>query len=869
MKLHLTVQGLNIRVIINGIFLLSFSATLAQTTAERLALNNLQKGKWEKSKMQLTKAIRKDTMNATAHYVLSTYFFVPENPAFQIDSAYANAVKALHLYQLSNQKQRDRMRRFPLDSALLVARREQIDSAAFERAKRINTEQAYIDFIQRFTTANQLGRARELRDEVAYIDALKENTYSSFLSYLTRYPHASRVPEASERYEKLLFEAKTKDRKLVSYESFIDEYPNSPYRAEAELQVLELSTAGGSPAAFLNFLKRYPVSKHMAKARNILYYLLVDNDQPLPPTVVNDSIRHVRNLEQDYLVPFLKDGKFGFMNSTGKEVIKPIADELEKEYRCGNITEELLVVADKIIGRNGAVIFSGEVDEADDLGNGYLLVSVGKCSSVIHKSGFVLDACVQDARVIADAFVALKKNNRWSMVTLLGRSVPLGDFDDIDSFDDVVVLKQASKIRLSKKESIAKAVDQGAPVYTRNFDEVKRWDGNMLWVRAGDTQGLLDMHLRERIPFGKKEIKPTFFGAVSVLAEGQKLWSSQTGESEIFSRTQIQKPWVLVQQAGRWKMADQHLKVFAKTSYDSVYFIGAFCMALSGDTLHAYVAPDRFVSLNRFARVQFLPGKDSVYYLLLDEGDKKTVFNSRGERLFTANYDRLEVAGENMFLAIRKEKRGLINLQGKPLVQPEYDAMGTVEQGSVPVLKDRKFGFLDVIGKKEIKPQYEKNLIRYNARLLIAHKGGLAGLIDWTNKPVTPFEYEEIRYWNDSSALVKRNFQWMIYNFIDKRVVIGKIKSFRWLRDTPEEKLLIIFQENNYGVISNKNGTVLPATYSDIVNLGSVSKPLYFTEKHVEEASIYVVIYYDHTGKLIRRQVFEVDDYERIYCSHN
>lgn len=869
MKQYLTLQGLNIRVIISGFFLLSLSAGFAQSSSERLALNNLQKGKWDKSRAQLAKAIRKDTMNATAHFVLSTYFFTPENPAFQIDSAYANTLKSLHYYHLSGQKQRDRMRRFPLDSALLIERREQIDSAAFERAKRINTEQSYLDFINGFTFAIQLERARELRDEVAYIDALKENTYTSFLSYLTRYPNASRTPEARERYEKLLFEAKTKDRKLISYESFIEEYPASPYRTEAELQVLELSTAGGSSAAFSQFLKRYPTSKHYNKARNILYHLLWENDQPVPAGLLNDSIRNLRNLERDYLVPFFKDGKFGFMNSQGKEILKPVSEELEKEYRCGNIAEELLVVENKIIARNGFVIFSGDVDEVDDLGNGYLLVGGSKCASVLHKSGFVLESCVQDARVIADAFVAIKKNNRWSLKTLLGRSLPIGEFEDVDGFDDVVVLKQAGKYKLANKESIAKAADQGKPVYTRLFDDVRRWDGNMLWVSAGELQGLMDMNLRERIPLEKREIIPSFFGAISKSAEGQRLWSSKTGVSEVYSRIQIQKPWVIVQQAGRWKIADQQLKVFTKASYDSIYFIGAFCMAQSGDSLHAYVAPDRFVPLSPHARVQFLPGKDSVYFMLLDEGEKKTLFNSRGERMFTATYDRLEFAGENMFLAVRKEKRGLINFQGRPIVQPEYDAMGSIELGTVAILKERKFGFLDVVQRKEIKPQYEKNLIRYNTRFLIAQKGGLSGLIDWNNKPVTPFEYEEIRYWNDSSALVKRNFQWMIYNFIEKKIVADKIKSFRWLRDTPEEKVMIVLQENNYGVISSKKGFVLPATYSDIVNLGSASKPMYFTEKHVEEASIYVVIYYDETGKLLRRQVFEVDDYERIYCSHN
>ena len=56
--------------------------------------------------------------------------------------------------------------------------------------------------------------------------------------------------------------------------------------------------------------------------------------------------------------------------------------------------------------------------------------------------------------------------------------------------------------------------------------------------------------------------------------------------------------------------------------------------------------------------------------------------------------------------------------------------------------------------------------------------------------------------------------------------------------------------------------------FSDIVNVGSADDPLYFTEKHVEEASLFVVIYYSAGGKFIRKEVYEHDDYERIYCAH-
>jgi hypothetical protein len=105
-----------------------------------------------------------------------------------------------------------------------------------------------------------------------------------------------------------------------------------------------------------------------------------------------------------------------------------------------------------------------------------------------------------------------------------------------------------------------------------------------------------------------------------------------------------------------------------------------------------------------------------------------------------------------------------------------------------------------------------------------------------------------------------------LYNFYKKTADVIAISEIKTIKDTPEEKLIIINKEGNYGVVSSKEGIVIPIKFSDIVNVGSKDKPMYFTEKHVQEASIFVVIYYDSAGKMLRKEVYEQDDYERIYC---
>jgi hypothetical protein len=829
-------------------------------------MSSLQKGKWDQCKGRTMKALRKDSMNVAARYVLSRYFFTPGNPSYQLDSAYCHALRAIQDFTRLPDRQREKLMRFPVDSLLLLKHRQAIDSAAFVRAMKINTEQSYIDFIGRFTFAEQLNRAHELRDEVAFIDALKENTYQSFYSFLTRYPAASRAGEARERYEKLLYDARTKDRKLKSYRNFLDEFPQSPYRAQAETQIFELSTASGNVDAFLYFMQQYPASRWVARARNIAYHLLKENEEVIPESLLTDSLVALRAREQGYWVPYYKDGRFGFMDDSGQEVIPPIVSELDKGYLCGNITEELLVTDQGIIARNGAFVYTGEVQELEDLEYGFILVTDDACSSLEHKSGFALASCIEDARVLAGSLLGIKENSKWTIKTLTGRTLPVGEFDDADAIENVVIVKKAGRYWLIRSEDLARSVDQFTPEFSKPVDEVKRWSNRLLWVRIDSLQGLWDVKLNEVIKPEKQSIVAVANGAMLRTQEGIVLWNEVSGRSSVYQDVQLNSQWIVARQENQWQLLSSSLSPSGTISFDSVYFTGPFLTGISRDSLRVYITPEEFLRLSAKASIRFLPGKDSLYFLLVEEGDKKTVYNSKGALLFTVQYDRIEYAGENLFQVIRREKRGLINLQGKLVVPTEYDAMGNLQEGSVPILKDRKFGYLDIAQRKEIKPVYEKNLLRYNTQYLIAHKNGLNALIDWNNKPVTAFEFEEIRYWNDSAALVRKDYQWMIYNFITKKTLMRNIRDFRWLRDDPEDKIIIIHQDNHYGVISNRSGTVLQATYSDIINLGSTTQPMYFTEKHVEEASIYVVIYYDAAGKLIRRQVFETDDYEKIYC---
>lgn len=329
----------------------------AQLAPERAALKAIEKKKWEKAEGRLRKIIHKDTVNSLGMYLTALYYFSPDNPIYSIDSAYYYVTKSSKDIIKASSKQEEKLRRFPLDTAMLVSLRKQIDSAAFERARIINTEQAFLEFLSKHTDADQQKQAMYLRDELAYLNAAKTNTHEAFNEFLAKYPDAARASEARKKYDLLLYEAKTRDKRLESFEFFLKEHPETPFRKEIEEHIFELFTVTGEVERFLSFMQKYPESTQMKRALDIVVHILQEKEDPnWPGLFLSDSLQNIRKLQESYLVPFFATGKFGFMDKNGIEVIPPAADDLDDGYKCGNIIEDILILPDRVLARDGTVI---------------------------------------------------------------------------------------------------------------------------------------------------------------------------------------------------------------------------------------------------------------------------------------------------------------------------------------------------------------------------------------------------------------------------------------------------------------------------------------------------------------------------------
>ncbi len=849
--------------------LLLVSKSYAQS--ERKAWNRLQDGKWESAQRLLQKSLQKDPANLEATYTLANWYFTPANPDFQIDSAYRYVNQSIINYDSLPARDKDRVHKFPIDSLILHHLKGAIDSAAFVRAKQINTEESYLQFLKSFPAALQIDNARELRDEVSFLEALKVNTHQSFQSYLLRYPQSHRAKEATERYDKLLFEEKTKNKKLDSFKSFLKEYPASPYADEAQQQVFEIATASGEPEDFINYQNEYPSTRQSKLVNDILFHLYKEREEIIPATVLTDSLKRVMDLDARFWIPFLKNGMFGFMDQTGAELLAPQFHEVRDEYKCGPVADDILSLPDGYFSRTGKKL-ANHTASVHAIGSGFLIVDDQDCMKLIHKSGrVIIDDCFDDYEMVDDNFIAALRDDYYTLYTLAGRPLPLTGITRVGYAEGLILLTRSGKKVINTIEQLAALADGHAFHDELVFDEVLAVDKNLLLVRNSGMEGLLDATLNYVVPLDRHTLTKTSFGFIEQ-HNSQVTVHGLTDELENkpYDNITFYRNWLVLFQADKKHLYDIPSRKLIASDADSVWFDRSLAFLDKNNLRKVYLSPNHAIDLPADSKINFIASRDSVQFFFNENKKKRIVFRlDKGEPLFSTEYLIEESLGVDYFIVSKGNKKGVLGRNGKTIVPVEMETIILTDKHHLSLLKDKKFGLFDLQSGKYFKPVYERNLIPMNKMNLIVYKDGFYGLIDQKAKPATAFEYSEVQAWSDSVIWVKKDFQWKLINYHTQKVLLDRVKGFTWIRNSEDEKIIRIHRENYFGIVSNKRGVVIAPTLTDVINLGTVDHPFYFTEKQVEEAGIFVVLYYDHTGKLVRKQAYEEEEYDRILCEHH
>ncbi|UII21326.1 WG repeat-containing protein [Fulvivirga ligni] len=842
----------------------------AQVGLSSRAMNQFEKGNYEKAFELVDKALEKDSALSAPYYTKSYFLFKTDSQYNHVDSAYAYVLKSERIFPLMEEDEREKHIKANIDSSHIAILKGGIDSLAYSRAAVLNTEESFIYFISHFLGARQTVEAIKNRNQIAFNKAREINSYESYKQFMNTYPDAIQVPEASRRYERLFYDISTKDGHLESYVSFLEKNPDTPYRKDAENNIYEIVTADNSPESYFSFIQRFNKSGLRNKAIAFLYHILKERGDELPSSLMNDSLKYTHKLEDKVLFPIRENGKYGFMDADGELILSPLLEDLGPEMLCGGIISGVYAGQDQLFGLNNRSIYQGAFDSWADLGMGLLKVEKDNKYGLVQKGGFkVLPISFPQIRILNGEFILYKKGQFWGLSTFSGRMITKPLFTDIVRYGPFYVFENGTKYSVKNRSQLLGVANNVPTYFDMKYDDYDVINDKYIWLYNGDDEAVLNEKLEEIIPFNGYKIKALDKGYL--IEEQAKSYLLNEAfrpiDKEPAERAVVNKKWVGLYHSGLWSLYDINNERIAGHDQDSLRLLGNnFAAVYHKDSLVLHTAGTS-VLLKSTNQLSLIAAVDSLEYVLVDNGRSKSILNAEGKEIYSGSFNEVKTVGGNM-LIVSKNNKGLISSTGESLLPFVYEAIGNYNNGYLSLLRNQKFGLYGKDKKLLIHAQYDKNIKPYNQELFVVERNDGYGFITKENKRLSEFGYEKVQFWSDSVAIVKKDFNWLLYNIYIDKVVDENIKSIHIVSKDSVETVAIFLKETGYGVYSSVRGEVVPPTFNDIINVGTKAKPVYFTEKHIEEAEYYIVIYYNSKGELIYKQVYEDDEYVKIYCDN-
>ena len=866
-----------------SLFLCFASAGTAHADRSKRALKSLQEGAYYEALEDLQKSVEKDSINTSAYYVYALLYSTAKFPEYDVDQAHRYVLRSLKDYSRSDDKQIKELTKLEKGLSDIEALKAQIDSMAYAEARATNTIAQYEHFMQLYPDAAQFASAESNRNALVYANVSATNTWQAYEQFFTEYPSAEEVGDARSRYEQLLFEEKTNGNTLEAFRKFLTDFPDTPYRKKAERRTLEIMGADNSVTGLTGFIDQYPGSVWNREAVERLY----QNTKASPPPALEaylsayqDSLVRSAMLDTIPLLTIYEGDAYGFINYSGKEIYPPRYQRVAEEYLCGEIRSDYLLVSEGgepiIINRTGTTIYRGSYELAEDLGSGFLLLHTAKGMTIVHKSGRVVMSGAYDRITFPNAqFFVLHAKGKAGLATVFGEVLIPPSYEAIYAEGDFWVLEQEGRIAVATSDQLAQIADRKPFRPDFKYDDAELLRNKFLFVAKEDFEAVLDDQLREIVPWRNHQISPMPSGWLLKQPFGYRILqdADQEESQELYEDVRYNNAWIAIRQLEKWSVFPKTLGGKPNTGLDTINLVGESAVFMgSGEGNSLVFSNGKSINLaaDQIVRVIRAPENtetDLNEYFLVKNRVACVVYNAEGKRLFLERIDNVTYLAPGFFEIAWRGKKGIIKENGLVVQKAEHDAIGLVGENVALTLDGGKFGYYHLDSRKTITPRYTQRLDTYNDEMLIASQGSKKGLITArTGEPVTPFDFDEIRYWSDTTALVKMADEYQILSISGGTPVMAGIRQVRVIRSTPDETVLSILSRDGFGILSNKHGEILPPQYNDIVNLGTVDNPVYFAEQHLPRAEFYVVTYADKLGKVIRSQAFRSHEYDKIYC---
>lgn len=792
------------------LLVLNIQTTLAQlplvTGKEKSAMIKMAEKKWSEARQLLQSAIKKDTASIEALYGFAVYYSKLANPKFYPDTAKIYLLRTKKAFKKTDTKSREKLSRFPITEEILDNLKKDIDSSAFLIAFRKKSVESLSHFISTYPDAAQISIARLKRDSLTFAQASQKNTAAAFSQYIRQWPQSHLKSTAAEKFDEFNFREKTISGALKDYENFYLSYPESKWRRTAMEKIFRLSTFDGSTEAFKNFYEKFPETEQALLARKINEY---------------------RNSEygSGQWIPVADNNKIGFINYEGRIVVRPAFDSLSYDIACNEDESGPVILPDGLYARNGRRLVDGIFSSGRIIGAGFIFINTqdGK-NELIHESGWKpFGNNISDVKLIGNRFLAIKEKEKWSLSGLNAESILPGEYDSIFQIGSIAILRKAGKFQLIPDKEIHEFANGKAPA--RVVEQVHAIGSEYIRIQLAGMEEIINLNLETLIPLDRQSVKLSPAGFVVEKNKMLRLTDWPAMKNKSIRKVEFLEPWMKTLSENGLGLYFLPDKSQAVENADSIWFGGRFAFARKQDSVTLFTPLKQKVTFSTEDEIKFLSTPDSGLFFLVKKKTTLQLFDAlSGKKIVAGAYSNINPVTKDYFTVLLKNKNGLINNKGKELLTADYDAI-LFRNGWFSLLREKKFGGYHPESGKIIKPVYDAGLIPYSEDIILARKNKKWGIVNLKQKPEkTSFLFDEVKYVNDSLALIKKNQTWSMLKIYTGEIIAEDIADW----SSVENGERIIFKTGGlYGMISPSLGIIIKPRFTEIIWLSDDHKSLF------------------------------------------
>jgi hypothetical protein len=848
-------------------FLLVFGGEVLGGNLDRIR-KALSKQEYEKASELIIKGLSKEPENPGLFFFSATLRFIPSYSEYNLDSARVYSEKAKVLFSNLTAEDIEDLQEDGVTIEKIDTLYFQIREASFLKLNENLTVEGAERFMRIFPNSPFEDRLIFQRDSIVFDQVKRNDELGVYEDFLKRYSTTEFREVAIERIDELRYQVLTHTGDLKDYYSFLKNHPDTKFKNEIEEFIFVVSTVNHTPKVYNDFIQFASNEKLRKKAADLLYYVSLDlgvyHNHPN-----RDSIEQVESLADLTLIAVSDDGKFGFHDQYGFQKIPYQFEDVDYIYKCELTKNDWLLVKGKrgnmVIDKKGSVVIPS-LDGFEDLSSGLVLVSHKEDKYLYHKSGSkILNEPVEDARLLANRWIALKTKKKWGMISFSGYEIAKPEFDDIRIEGNFWIFEKDRQIAVYNEELVEEElIDSGLDLEFK-FDDLELLSDNRLIGFRDTRECMINDGLEFLIPWGEYEINPDESGWYLKTDQGYRLYDSNRSDimNQVHPYLETNMGWLGVMTVQDWMLLPRK-GLQPSRNYDSLKLINEHAVFLQkGDTSELLFSNGYRIPFDFLAARTFFNHPD---YLLLEEDDKKSVVDSTGATLLSGSFDEITFFNDSLLLVKREKKNGLIKLDSTYQVELKFDALDE-QDGLILCLQEGKIGCFDLINDITLSTEYEARIERLGNDYLVKKESKL-GVVDSIENEVLPFSYDEIKFWNDTSFLVRDGENWNIVNRNGDEILEEPISFVSLLLQMDNHTIWKFVSDGKYGLLSNENGEIAGPEFTDIFNIGSKKEPIFFADQHLNKAGFHVVSYLDDTGELLLSKAYTLEEFDSILCDN-